>query len=558
MAGQSRRASRWRAIAVLWTIAVVVAACGAQQDTSEPSRSADSSSSPAPSAGEPAPEEIVLGLGADPQSFDSLMEDGNGPVELVVQNHVFDTLVRRDDDMQIVPWIATDWRTIDDVTWEFDIREGVTFHNGEPLDAHAVKFTFDQILSDNENLSSVVKGWFAPLASVEVVDDYTVRFITSDPYPVLLAYLSSVPRLVPPDYYGETGLRDGADSFARNPIGSGPYKFVEWVSDQHITMEANEDYWAGAPELKRLRYRPIAEASTRVAEFLTGGLHLIDQVAAEQVPQVEGSGIARIETAPSVTVNYLMLRTDRIPDVRVRQALFYATDVQGIIESLLGGYAREMKWGSAVTPEEFGYDPSIEPYPYDPDRARELLEDAGYTPGADGILELDGQPLHLVAATTRGVYPRSEEVMQAIAAQWAEVGVDLEVTVREFGDWREDFLSRQIEEDIWFEGTGTRTFDADSRLVAMIHSYVEGGAYGLVSFYNNPEVDELIEEARTTVDPDARGELYLEILTQLHEDVPQLSLYQVEEVYAVNDCIQPWTARPDLIVWLAQSTWDCP
>ncbi len=515
-----------------------------------------------PTSAAPAKEEIVLSLGVDPQNLDALAQGGGGGVEVNIQSNIFDTLLRRDDEMNIIPWVAESWEAIDDTTWEFKIREGIEFHNGEVLDAHAVKFTWDVIKRDDPNVNRVLKGWYDPVEEVEVVDDYTVRFHTSKPYPVLLAYMTTRPHIVPPEYYERTWKLEGPDSFNANPVGSGPYRFVEFVPDDHLTLEAFEGYWGGAPEIPRITYRPIAESGTRLAEFLTGGLDLITNVAPEHIPQIEEEG-GVIQTAPSVEVIFVSLRTDRIPEKQVRQALFYATNVEGIIENILGGYANIMKYGSAVAPNEFGYHPSIEPYPYDPDRARELLEEAGWVDeDGDGVREKDGEELVLTFATTQGRYMQEETVAEAIANNWEEVGVDVDLHVREWLEWREEYLGRSFPEDVWLEGTGTRTFDADSRMVHMIHSPVEseGGGYsmGIVSFYYNEEVDRMIEEARSIVDREQRAELYRDILTQLREDAYQMALYQQVDIYAHDECLQGFTARSDTIIWFGDVYWECP
>lgn len=516
----------------------------------------------APEAEEPVKEELFLSLGVDPQNIDPLAEGGGGGVEVNIQSNLFDTLLRRDDEMNIIPWVAESWEAIDDNTWEFKIREGIKFHNGEDLDANAVKYTWDVIMRDDPYVNRVLKGWYAPVESVEVVDQYTVRFITSEPYPVLIAYMTTRPHLVPPEYYEETWKLEGPDSFNSKPVGSGPYQFVEFVPDEQLTLEAFEDYWGGAPAIPRVTYRPIPEAGTRLAEFLTGGLDLITNVAPEHIPQIQAEG-GVIQEAASVEVIFVSLRTDRIPEKEVRQALFYATNVQAIIENILGGRGVLMKYGSAVAPNEFGYDPSIEPYPYDPDRARELLAEAGWedTDG-NGFVDKDGEDLVLTFATTQGRYQQEEVVAEAIANYWEAVGVGVDLRVREWLEWREEYIGRTFDEDVWLEGTGTRTFDADSRMIHMIHSPAtveeDGFSAGIVSYYYNDEVDSKIEEARSIVDQAERAELYKEILTQLREDAYQMGLYQQVDIYAHSPCLQNFNARSDTIIWFGNLTWDCP
>jgi len=514
----------------------------------------------ADAAPQAATHEVFVSLGVDPVSLDPLEEEGHGNIELNVEAHLFDTLVFRDDSMKIIPWVAASWTVSPDgATWEFKLRPGIKFQDGEDLDAAAVKYTFDQFLSGNPKVSQIERSWFAPLARADAVDKYTIRLVTKQPYPVLLSYLTSSPPLLPPRNYAQHGLRSDATAFSRAPVGSGPYRLVQWVPDDHLTVEAFPNYWQpGVPAIRRITYRPIPESSTRLAAFLTGNIDLINNVSPEQIPQITARETGRIETAPSVQVIYVALRTDKIPDRRVREALFYATDVQSIIKNIFGGYAYEMKWGSAVTRQEFGFDPHVAPYPYDPQKAKDLLTRAGWV-ATGGVLQKDGRPLHLTMVTTQGAYARSEEVAQAIAGQWAKVGVQLEVRTREWGVWRQQFFSRKFDEDMFLEGTATRNFDADARLVAMIHSYVNqpGRSFGLLSYYTNPDADRNIEQARTLMDPAKRAAMYREILTQLRADAYQMALYQTADIYAVNKCLAPWKARSDTIIWLGKTSWTC-
>ncbi|MFW6116312.1 MAG: ABC transporter substrate-binding protein [bacterium] len=560
-----------RSLIGLALVLVVVAACGPGPTTepapAEPTKEtepapAEPTKETEPAPTEPAKEEVVLSLGLDPQNLDPLEEGGGGGLEVNIENNMFDTLLRRDDDMNVIPWVAESWEALDETTWEFKIREGIKFHNGEELDAEAVKYTWDVLRRDDPEINRVLQSWYKPVERVEVVDKYTVQFITSEPYPVLTAYMTSRPMIVPPEYYEETWRAGGRDDFSLQPIGSGPYRFVEFVPDDHLTLEAFEDYWRGEPAIPRVTYRPIAEAGTMLAEFLTGGLDLIINVAPEHIPEIEAQrGV--IDSTPSVQVLYAMLRTDRIPERKVRQALFYAADVDTMIESILGGYAVKLKYGAAVTPEEFGYDPSIEPYPYDPEKARELLADVGWedTDG-DGVRERDGDELELSMVTSTGRNPRQGEIAQSLAAYWEDVGIRVNLRLAEYSTWREEFISRGFDEDVWIESTGTRTFDADARLINMVHSYktVEEDGYsaGIVSYYWNDEVDRKIQEARSIVDQEEREKLYHEILAQLHRDAYHMALYQQVDIFAHHECLQGFSARADKLVWFGDMYWECP
>ncbi|MDP2859644.1 MAG: ABC transporter substrate-binding protein, partial [Bacillota bacterium] len=366
------------------TLALLMTGCGG------------ASAPPAKPATPPAKTSIVVSLGVDPAMLDPFMDQGRGTLPDQMKKHILDTIVTRDDDMKIVPSLATEWSNPDPNTWIFKLRPNVKFTNGEDCDANAVKYTFDTLFSKKQGVSELVRGWFTPVTKVEVVDKNTVKMVTSEPYPVLLAYLAGSPFIVPPKDYEARGLKTGPDSFGRKPIGSGPFKMKEWIPDKQIVLEANEQYWGGAPKIKQVTYRPIAESGTALAEFLSGGIDLISGVSVDNAKMVKNNPNGQVAFAKTISVRYVSLRTDKITDKRVRQALFYATDVKTIIDNLFGGYGDPMKWGTCITKTEFGYDPSITPYPYDVEKAKALLAEAGYKDtNNDGILEKGGKPFTL-------------------------------------------------------------------------------------------------------------------------------------------------------------------
>ena len=252
---------------------------------------------------------------------------------------------------------------MDDLTWEFKLRKGVKFQNGEPVNATAVKFSIDRVLDPAQK--SYLRDRFKGITSVQVGDDLTVRLKTDKPNPVLLERLTNL-AILPPAYVKEKG-----DAFiAKNPVGSGPYRFVEWMRGQRLVVEASPSYWGPQPAVKTLVFRPIPEVATAIAEMMAGSVDFIRLVPPDQIPAIEGSGKAYITTAPIIRVIFLNFdvagRAGAGPtqNIKVREAISHAIDVDGIITHVLGG--RGLKLGTVVNPMKFGYDPSIKPVPYDP------------------------------------------------------------------------------------------------------------------------------------------------------------------------------------------------
>jgi peptide/nickel transport system substrate-binding protein len=296
--------------------------------------------------------------------------------EAVLRN-IFDSLVSATRDGQVVPNLATAWRTVDDTTFEFELVEGVTFSNGEPLTADDVVFTFERVITEGavDGETSPRAGLLGPLDRVEKVDDHTVRFHYQTTFPQGLLEQALVHfQIVPQDYMAEVGVAQ----FTAQPIGSGPFTFAGGTLDSQITLRRNGSYWAGVPELETVVFRMMPEPSTRVAALLSGEIQIMQAVPPDLVDRISAAQNVSVHTAPGTRAYFIELNTTAEPfdDVRVRQAVNYAIDWESILTNIYRGYGERLATG--FLPSGFGYDPSLDPYPYDPERARELLTEAGY------------------------------------------------------------------------------------------------------------------------------------------------------------------------------------
>lgn len=294
-----------------------------------------------------------------------------------VLRNIYDSLITSTPDGNIEPMLAASWDVVDDRTFEFSLQPDVHFTNGDPLTASDVVFTFNRILEEGAigGATSPRAGLLGPLESVEKVDDLTVRFNYSETFPAELLLQALVQfQVVPEAYVTEVG----ADAFAEAPIGSGPFSFVRGELDSQIVLKRNPDYWNGAPELEGVIFRMMPEPSTRLAALLSGEVHIIQAVSPDLVERLSGAPNIEVKTAPGTRSYQIELNNAEGPftDVRVRQALNHAVNWDDILGNIYRGYADRLSTG--FLPSGFGFDTELEPYGYDPEKARELLREAGY------------------------------------------------------------------------------------------------------------------------------------------------------------------------------------
>jgi peptide/nickel transport system substrate-binding protein len=324
-------------------------------------------------AGEQKPTgQIIVAQTADPNTMDPKFLKGRETQNAL--RLIYDSLYHRDNNMQIIPWLSTSYENPDELTWRLHLREGVKFHNGNDFKADDVKFTIERLLEEDS-------GWSERnlIERAEVVDDYTVDVITKKPYAAFMTR-AVLWHMTDKEYFDQVG----ADGFASQPVGTGPFTFVEWVKDEQLVFEANPDYWGGAPKIETVIFRPIPETATRVAALEAGDVDIITDVPPDYVDQVPDN--IAVVSIPGTRAFFIGMNVTVKPfdDVRVRQAMNYAVDVDTIIKSMLNGLARKLD--GPVLPEAFGY-VATPVYNYDPDKAKALLAEAGYPDGFE--MELD-------------------------------------------------------------------------------------------------------------------------------------------------------------------------
>src|SRR5215472_13184412 len=290
---------------------------------------------------------------------------------IILGYNVYDHLAVRDlKTRKVVPNLALSWKTLDDTTWEVKLRQGVKFHDGTPFTAKDVKATFDRVLDPVKKM--IARGNHAKIKSVEIVDDYTVRFHTDGPYPLFVERLTALVMM------SEKVIREkGQEWMQEHPIGTGPYKLVKWDRKQEHLLVRNDDYWGPKPAFKYVRIRIIPEQATQIAELISGGVDIIKAVPPDQMDVINKSGQARTSTSPILRTAFLAFdqsgRAGPNPfqDRRVRQAANYAVDIDSIIKHVINGLGD--RTATVVNPMAFGYDPSVKAYKQDLAQAKKLL-----------------------------------------------------------------------------------------------------------------------------------------------------------------------------------------
>jgi peptide/nickel transport system substrate-binding protein len=497
-----------------------------------------------PPAGEPSgdqPEELIMAWGTS--QFATHGIDPQRHVGTIAENqlrHMYEPLIMLERDLTTLsPVLATSWERIDDLTVRFELREGVEYHNGEPFNAEAVRYSVLRPLSDET--PGDARGTYTIIEDVEVVDEYTVDVITSAPDPALLSRMTGFHMtMVAPEWAAQ-----GPDVVSSEANGTGPYRFVSWAPEEDLVMEANEDYWGEVPDIQRVRLTTIVEQATRVAALRAGDVHVAKDMPPEEVEDINASGRARALRAVSNRVPFYFITVEIEPfnDPLVRQAINYAANVDGVIETILLGNANRV--ATMLPIWAVGYDPSLEPYPHDPERARELLEEAGYP---DGI---DIQLWHI-----EGRYMKDREVAEAMASEMAAANIRCTTELREAATITEMQQAKETP-GLIFASWGNWIFDADNTFIPLLGCRdAEDRDFDWTRPYGcNPELEELMQEARTELDEERRFEIYAEIQQYIYDEAVCLFMYQLVDIFGVDNWVD-WGPRHDEMMWAHEMRWN--
>lgn len=513
----------YRLFALLGLIAVLIlAACSS--DSSEGNEGKDEKK--ATKEGK----DIVIAVASTLTGMDP--HDTNDTLSNSVQKTIFEGLVGFDEDMNVIPVLAKDYSANDEATeFTFVLHEDVTFHDGTPFNAEAVKINFDRLSNSENGLKR--NSLFSVINEIEVISDNEVKFVLSEPFGAMINTFAHPSGMI----HSPKALEEHGKEVSRNPVGTGPYKFVEWKPGEGLEVIKNEEYRIeGQPKVDSITFKPVTENGSRIAMLQTGEADFIYPVPTEQADSIDGKNGIVIDSKPSIIVRYMTVNTLKEPydDLKVRQALNYAVDKEAYINVVSNGHATVL---DSIIAKDVQFYSQQEPAEYDLEKAKELLAEAGYA---------DGFKAKLWGSNNSS----SMKAMEFLQQQYAKINVDVEVLPMEAGTLSDQIWSVQSPEDaeieMYYGGWSPSTGDADWGIRPLLggeesyppHSYN-------VSYYDNPEVNELIQAALETADENKRKEAYDEIQSLLWEDAPWVSLTQENTISGKKNYLEGIYLLPD-------------
>lgn len=465
---------------------------------------------------------LTIAQSYDPRSL--WPNDYTAQEMLNVANAITESLCWGDPESgEVVPILLESYEILAPDHVRLKVRPGISFTNGEPLDADAVVSSLT-VFADVAQAPAY--GFFGnAIASIDKIDDMTVEVKTKTPYPAIGLLLAQV-YVTPPKYWAEVGV----DGFRTKPIGTGPYTLVEWVRDNRLVMAPNPDYWGEKPAgVKQLVWRPVPNDTARAAGLQTGEFDIAANIPISSIDAIEQGPDTRLLAVPSFRIYMLtlsMLPSEPSPlhKKEVRQALNYAIDKQAIVDSLFAGKAKLLH-GQLLRPEQVGFDPTLDDYPYDPEKAKAMLAEAGYPDGFEIQFKFPS-----------GRYAQDREVNEAVAGMLAEVGVTANMVALEAGEFLKQLDARQLGP---LGMMGTAPADDPDFMLAQFRSTWR------YSYTQSPELDRLIDAGGQEVDPAKRAPIYQELAKLMHDEAFVVYLYQGIDFYGAAKDVTGFQPRGD-------------
>ncbi|WP_425419284.1 ABC transporter substrate-binding protein [Oricola indica] len=474
-----------------------------------------------------AKDEIIVNAVSEPATLDPHLQWD--PSSYYVYRNIFDNLVTRNNEGEIVPQVALRWDQVSDTEMVFEIRDDIRFHDGEVLGPDDVVFSIKRI-TDPE-LGSPQLGQFNKIADAEVLDDGRVKVTTKGPYPALLAQLVKL-SIVPEHVVTAVG----DDEFNAAPVGSGPYVFDEWVRGVEVRLVRNDNYWGDRGFFESAVFRAVPDAATRVANLRAGAADLVMALNTDLAMQLEGASRGKILAVNTERVAYFAMNLARPPldDADLRQAISHAINRQAIVDGLLGGFPRVVD--QLLSPAHFGWSEGIQGVEYNPEKAREIVAELG-----------DAAKTEMAIATSP-IF--DQRIVQAIQQMLNDIGLNVSIETTDMSTWLQGQQSTSEQAPmLTFSRWSCTCQDADGIMFPLLHS---DSSWSRVS---DPEVDAMLDKAREELDPEVRLELYADVNRTILEKVAIVPLYQTAILYGAADELE-WTPTSNESMFLNRMSWS--
>lgn len=501
----------FKKIILISIVAVFLSACTDSEPTEDVDASGDSKVGDVSDV-------LIIATGADPTSLDP-RKTWSGP-GYSMNAHMLEPLVFRkieDGQVSIVGVLAEEFENIDELNWRFTLREGVTFHNGEPLTAEAVKYTFETIL--DPDFGSPLAQWIADIDEITTDGDLIVNIKTKTPTRGLLGGLTQVPIIEP------SAAEKLGDEFNVNPVGTGPYEMVEYRANNSVQLKRFDDYWGEPGVSESIQFMIMPENAVRLAALQRGDVHIAENISADKVNEVNDDPNLELHLTETLRVNMLVTNFDNewMEKQEFRDALSLAIDRELLVDNILGG--NTIPASSVSPPGTIGFNDDLPVYEHDMDEARSLLEQIGY----------DGSPIKM--GVPSGRYAMDRQMGEAVAGMFQDAGVNIDLEVLEFSS----FVPKSNEGyyDIHYIGAADLTVNPYLHWQGYYHSEdAEGG-------YSNPEVDALMEQSIQTIDDDEAIKIFRELQEILYKEKPTMPLYYEPHMVGVRKGVKNFSPRLD-------------
>lgn len=472
---------------------------------------------------------IIVATGSDPVTFD--MHRTNDLSTARIARQIYETLITQTNDLDLEPGLAVAWRQIDDTTFEFDLRQDVVFHNGDPFTAADVVFSIRRALTLDGSVVRHIVGAIDP-DGFEIIDDHTLRMSTLYPFGPFLTHLAHPATAI----MNERAFEEAGEDYGiTSAVGTGPLKFVEWSTGERVVLERFEDYWGELASMARLEFRTVRESNLRVIGLENGEFDIIFDVAPSDISAVEANAGLTLINTPNLGAEYLGLNVASNPylqDINVRRAIAHMIDVNAIIDAIYNNVGQQMT--GPISPAVFGFNPDLDPIPYDEALAAEFLSQSEWPDG--------GFTLRLFVGDNNAERIR---VAQVVQQQLAKLNITVQLNQMEWGAFLQETAKEadETQADLFLLGWTTVTADADYGLYPLFHSGNGPGA-GNRTFFSNEEVDRLLELGRQSIDQAERLAAYQEAQTIIAAELPWVFLQTRENVSAHSNSIQGFEHHP--------------